>query len=447
MMKNLNGLGRVFSFTFRQQTRTPGYRRLTAVLALLCFLVPALVLGVTAARARSDPPDVQFVPEYIPDETGTPFCGAKNVCAVDETDDPITDWSFLQALHPAQWTAMPYTAAADSGSILLTLRRGEDGYEAHVSLPGDTVLGQEDLSAYEMFLWENFPAVLQVKSGLTPEQLAALAIPIEVGRIELPGGEDPLAGAKELLAMLLPYLCVMIMYFLILFYGQGVANSVILEKTSKLMDFFLVTVEPAAMVLGKVLAMAAAGLLQLTAWLASLTGGFAAGALLCRTLAPEAKFGILTFFASLRLFEGMFSLGGTVLALGLLLGGFLLYCALAGVGGALAGKSEDLSSTNVLFSMTLVASFLICLLGGSGDGMISEAAWLDFVPFTAILVTPARVLLGDVSLAVGAVSLLIVLVTAAALCLLAGKVYRMMSLYKGDPPSPQKLLTMLKEDK
>ena len=59
----------------------------------------------------------------------------------------------------------------------------------------------------------------------------------------------------------------------------------------------------------------------------------------------------------------------------------------------------------------------------------------------------ARLLLGQVSFAVGGASLLIVLITAAVLCLLAGKVYRMMSLYKGDPPTPQKLLAMLKEDK
>ena len=143
----------------------------------------------------------------------------------------------------------------------------------------------------------------------------------------------------------------------------------------------------------------------------------------------------------------MFSLGSILLALGILLGGFLLYCALSGVGGALAGKAEDLSSTNMLFSLTLVASFFICLLGGSGEEVISTARWLDFVPFTAILVTPTRVLLGDVNLAMAAVSLLIVLAAAAVLCLLAGKVYRMMSLYKGDPPSPQKLLTMLRESK
>ena len=333
-------------------------------------------------------------------------------------------------------------------TIVWKLTRTGGVYEAHVSIPEGSALTQEDLAAYESFLWENFPAILQVKSGLTPDQIALLTggTDVTVGPEEAPQ-TDPMAEAKELLGMILPYLCVMVMYFLILFYGQGVANSVVLEKTSKLMDFFLVSVEPAAMVLGKVLAMAAAGLLQLAAWLAALAGGFAVGVFLCRTVAPQADFGILAFFDSLALFEGMFSLPAVALAIAIVLGGFLIYCALAGVGGALAGKAEDLSSTNVLFSLTLVASFLICLLSGGGEGVISDAAWLNFVPFTAILVTPARILLGDVSLGLGAVTLGIVLLTAAALCLLAGRVYRMMSLYKGKAPSARQMFAMLKENK
>lgn len=43
-------------------------------------------------------------------------------------------------------------------------------------------------------------------------------------------------------------------------------------------------------------------------------------------------------------------------------------------------------------------------------------------------------------------SLCIALFTAAVLCVLAGKVYRMMSLYKGNPPSIRQMFTMLKED-
>ena len=80
-----------------------------------------------------------------------------------------------------------------------------------------------------------------------------------------------------LLSMLLPFASLMLLYFLVLLYGQSTAASVILEKTSKLMDLFLVSVEPGAMVLGKVLATALAGLLQLAVWAAGLAGGFAIG--------------------------------------------------------------------------------------------------------------------------------------------------------------------------
>ena len=134
-----------------------------------------------------------------------------------------------------------------------------------------------------------------------------------------------------------------------------------------------------------------------------------------------------------------------VIAAGLLLAGFLLYCSLSAIGGSMAGKAEDLSSTNVLFSLVLVASFFCCMFAGGMDGMTSSVRWLDYVPFTAILVTPSRVLLGQTSLLGGLVSLALVVVCAGVLTALAGRVYRLMSLYKGNPPTPRRVLRMLRE--
>ncbi len=444
-MKNFKGFGRVFSFTFLRQVTQGGYRRLTAALAALCLLVPIAVLGAMGLRAGSlsaSPDD-----EVMPDVTYVLLCNAKSVRVVDETQQPLSDWNFLQTLRGEEWNMTYHTAPEqdDAYTLVVHLQKTEERYTAKVMLPQgvDSALTQGDVFAYEEFLWMNFPVILQAKAGLTPDQLAAVTAPISVAERETQTAD----GVREILAMILPYVGVMLIYFLVLFYGQGVANSVILEKSSKLMDFFLVSVQPVAMVLGKVLAIALSGLLQLCIWLISLVGGFAGGIWLYKTIAPQQELGLITFFESLHLFDGMFSLPAVLLAVGIILGGFLIYCALSGVGGALAGKAEDLSSTNVLFSMVLVVSFLCCLLGGSGNGIISQARWLDFVPFTAIMVTPARVLLGDVSIGMGALTLVIVLVTAVLLCVLAGKVYRMMSLYKGDPPSMQKLFMMLKEHK
>ena len=225
------------------------------------------------------------------------------------------------------------------------------------------------------------------RAELTPEQRVLLTAPVEV---TVTGGQTGEGEAMGLLSMLLPFASLMLLYFLVLLYGQSTAASVILEKTSKLMDLFLVSVESGAMVLGKVLATALAGLLQLAVWAAGLAGGFA-------------------------------------------------------IGGSMAGKAEDLSSTNVLFSLVLVASFFCCMFAGGMDGMTSSARWLDYVPFTAILVTPSRVLLGQTSLLGGLVSLALVVVCAGLLTALAGRVYRLMSLYKGNPPTPRRVLRMLRE--
>ena len=117
------------------------------------------------------------------------------------------------------------------------------------------------------------------RAELTPEQRALLTAPVEV---TVTGGQTGEGEAMGLLSMLLPFASLMLLYFLVLLYGQSTAASVILEKTSKLMDLFLVSVEPGAMVLGKVLATALAGLLQLAVWAAGLAGGFAIGGAVVR---------------------------------------------------------------------------------------------------------------------------------------------------------------------
>ena len=277
------------------------------------------------------------------------------------------------------------------------------------------------------------------RAELTPEQRVLLTAPVEV---TVTGGQTGEGETMGLLSMLLPFASLMLLYFLVLLYGQSTAASVILEKTSKLMDLFLVSVEPGAMVLGKVLATALAGLLQLAVWAAGLAGGFAIGGAVVRQTGVTLPLEVLKGVGRLT---GLFSVPAMLEAAGLLLAGFLLYCSLSAIGGSMAGKAEDLSSTNVLFSLVLVASFFCCMFAGGMDGMTSSARWLDYVPFTAILVTPSRVLLGQTSLLGGLVSLALVVVCAGVLTALAGRVYRLMSLYKGNPPTPRRVLRMLRE--
>ena len=131
--------------------------------------------------------------------------------------------------------------------------------------------------------WESYDQDVLDSAGLTSRQQELLTVRVDVS---VTGGRTGEGQAADVLSMVLPFVSLMLLYFLVLLYGQGTAASVLLEKTSKLMDLFLVSVEPTAMVLGKVLATALAGLLQLTVWILSLMGGFAAGGVLARQTAP-----------------------------------------------------------------------------------------------------------------------------------------------------------------
>ena len=468
-MKNeLKGLGKIFAFTFERQVKSTGYLVGTIVFALLCFLLPA---GIMAAV------------EYFGGDSDSAVETAavspvQTVYVADETDG-AADWNLLTQAGSETFGGISYVtcgsleeadaqAGQEEHSLILLLEEAkktaqenalsqvsngsQNGYQMHLLLPDNTSLSEGDAGDLESFLQANFQIILLQKSGIDPAAAAELLVPATtevttVGEEALSETEAALESMREVLGMLLPYLNIMILYFLVLFYGQGVANNVIMEKTSKLMDTFLVAVKPTAMVFGKVLAVTAASMLQFVIVAASLIGGFAAGSALVRMINPDSDMLRVLFFGSLSEFQGVLTVPGILLAVVMMVSGFFLYCSLSAIGGSAAGKPEDLSSTNVVFTTVLIVSFLAALYAGGIGSMDSGAfaKWLDFVPFTSILVTPSRIMLGEVSLGMGFVSLLLVLIVSVLCLLLAGKVYRMMALYKGNPPTPAKLMKMLKE--
>lgn len=254
-------------------------------------------------------------------------------------------------------------------------------------------------------------------------------------------GEDGII--KMLLSFVLPYITIMLLYFMILFYGQGIAQSLILEKTSKLVDQVLLTIHPTSMVLGKLLAICAAGLMQLLLWLVSLAIGFGGGAFIAGRISPQMGEDLAVIWNNVIRASGMFTPGGVILALLILFAGFILYGSLAALGGAMASKPEDLNNTNVIFTMCLVVSMMACMFGGllgSLDTGFDSSMWQLYVPFTAAMMSPSAVLLGQMSIGQGLLVLAIIIASVVLFCVIAGRIYRALLYYRGKPLSPIKVV-------
>ena len=80
-----------------------------------------------------------------------------------------------------------------------------------------------------------------------------------------------------------------------------------------------------------------------------------------------------------------------------------------------------------------------------GGGLESGGApaWMLYVPFTAALITPSYVALGACEFLEGMISLGIIVTTTLIFIIVAGRLYKMMSLYKGNGVKLGKALKML----
>lgn len=450
----MKGFGKIFVFTFSCQVKNKSYLRGTVIFALLCLLLPPVVMGALEYLGSHN----------MEKESSEDEIHVSQVFVSGQTEQKISDFSLLTQTGTEEFDRILYTLCSSSGealkkasedpySLILILEQNENSMEYRTLIPKGTSLDRKDAERMNAF-WDNsIRAVFLQNAGVDPDSLTELMAPITTetgtaGEQQMSETDAALQNMKEILGYLLPYLNIMVLYFLILLYGQGVAANVIMEKTSKLMDTFLVTVRPTAMIFGKVFAVTAASIMQFVIVLICLAGGVAAGCAVVRAIHPDSDMLLLIFLDSLEPFQGMFTIPGVLLAVVMIISGFLLYCSLSAIGGSAAGKPEDLSSTNVLFTMVLVVSFLAALYaGGIGEnGNGSFAGWLDYVPFTSILVTPSRMILGEVSVAAALISLILVLLASAICMLLAGKVYRAMALYKGNPPTPARLVQMLRQN-
>lgn len=439
------GLGKIFSFTLAQQLRAKGYKTTSLIFAILCFLLPACIIPICENSNAK---------ENASGATTT----IETVYVVDNTSTDAIDFNILNQLGNETFSDISYIASAsveeaseqagDSAkSLILALDQKDTSYMATLLSTEATDLEGFEKDIFLDFIRNNMSTIMIYKSGIPYESLIEMTLPVSTAIYqggEAPEAEDPLDSLKESLSFVLPMLNLMILYFMILFYGQNIANVVIMEKTSKLMDTFLVCVKPGAMIFGKVFASICACVLQLFIWILSLVLGFGAGIAIAKQMLPSTTLSTVAIIDELSSFSGIFSLQGIIFAILMLILAFALYCAIAAVGGALAGKPEDLGSANTLFALILIGSFFALLYGDvMGSSLAVGLVWYDFIPFTASLITPSKILLGYLTVPEILISLCTMLLGIFFFLYLAGRLYKLMSLYKGDFPKLNQVIKML----
>ncbi|MBR3267109.1 MAG: ABC transporter permease [Oscillospiraceae bacterium] len=450
MKKNpLSGIGRVYTFTLKQMCAAKGWLISTILIGALLLLGIPLILFISSAKSDdSDSDDKARI---------------RTVFVCDETDG-TADYSVLS--QGEKYKDVKYqtfggmndaiSAITDKNStVILRVTKPDSTIMLTVYLPEDSDISRSKASSFADYAQESFAAVLMQKAELTPEHIMLLSMPVSTSASEL-----KLDAAKDdeeenilvkVLSILLPFLMLMLVYMMVVLYGASMANSVMLEKNSKLVETVLTAVNPVALMGGKLFATATAAILQILIWIGCGIGGAIGGVFFAKQIVPETQSSAVQSVSQVIDNSEIFSLSGILLAIVILALGFLLYLSLGAIAGALASKAEDLSKTNVVFILVLIISFFMCM-GSPGeaektDSMISSAVWIRYFPFTALLVNPSELMLGKSSMLTAFLSIAIMILTVALIVYLAAGIYRMLLFYRGNPPTPAKLLAMRKDSK
>ena len=225
------------------------------------------------------------------------------------------------------------------------------------------------------------------------------------------------------------YVLVIIVFMLIIYYGQMIAVSVTNEKSNRAIEVLVTSTTSNSLLFGKVIAGAIGGLFQM---------GFILGAVLVSYSVNRAQWGgMLDMFlhipAEVLLAFTFFGLGG-----------YLFYAFLYGAMGALVSKTEDISKTvSGLMLVIMVVYFFSLMQLMNVDGPIIKV--LSFLPFSSYSTMFARIAMGTVASWEIIVSFLILVASIFGVGVLGAKIYRMGTLRYGNPIRFSKALKELRK--
>ena len=230
-------------------------------------------------------------------------------------------------------------------------------------------------------------------AGVDP-QAATARSNVEVSTLE---PADPDRGGQVVVGLVIAGL----LYIAILIYGNTIALGVVEEKSSRVIELLLATVKPWQLMLGKVIGVGGAGLLQFT------------------VIGVIAAVGIqVTGIASLP----ASTLGTVVFGLMWFVLGFFLYATLFAASASLVSRPEDLQSVVTPITIIVVIPFMVSFT--IIDNPTSTLAQiLSIVPFFAPILMPVLFSLGAVAAWQLALAVVLTLATILVIALIGGRVY------------------------
>ena len=294
----------------------------------------------------------------------------------------------------------------------------------------NSIVEREKLRAYDI---ENLDEIL-----------ASVATNVELATYENDGTgeetsmESTSSGINYALGLILG----MMLYMLLILYGQMVLTSVVEEKSSRVIDVMVTSSSPFQIMMGKILGIALVAVTQIAIWalLVIAASKFLLPAIFSAELTATNDMMLQSIVGTLSDTGYLASLFGCLVLF--MIGGFLLYAALYAAAGSAVDSVQEGQQYNTLIMMPIILSIIV-MMTIFNDPNSPIAFWASMVPLTSPIVMIARIPFGIPWWEV-VVSLVALYATFVGVVWLASRIFRVGIFMHGKRPSWRELWQWVK---
>ena len=293
--------------------------------------------------------------------------------------------------------------------------------EENISGQISSIIEQEKLLSYNI---ENINEILA-----SVETHIVLSTFVNNGTGEEESMESTSSGMNYILGIILG----MLLYMIIIIYGQMVLTSVVEEKASRVIDVMVTSATPFQLMMGKILGIAAVAVTQIAIWAILILSAskFLLPALMPTDVAATNDAMLSTILGTIG-DAGYLATIFTYMLL-FILGGFLLYASLYAAAGSAVDSVQDGQQYNTIIMMPIIISIVV-MMSVFNDPNSPLVVWTSIIPFTSPIVMMARIPFGIPTWEI-ILSIALLFITFILTTWLAAKIFRVGIFMHGKRPS------------
>lgn len=422
----MNKFGKITKFTLIQQLKAKSFKVSTIIILVAVLILTSLINIIPAFKSKDDSSEkTQSVKKEI---------SIEDAYVVNESDLEVALGESLKGAYPdlkikenekSSQELIKELENTEEQTVLLVLSKEDNGYRIRVVTPKESEKSisndAHELAAVAQSLVESERLV---NSGVAPEKLQQVSMPIYSDVQE--AGEKEESTEDMIFNMVFPMIACILLFYIIYFYGYWVANSIVAEKTSRVMELLLTSTRPLELVVGKCIAMGTLAITQfLTIILAAFVGFQGGGFIAKEFINPSVK-----LFDIGIIFEKI-TFANLIIIVLFFVFGYALYAVFNALVGATVSKLEDLNTAMMPVTFLSIIGFYVAYMAMMGQGTII-AKIATFLPFSSPFYIPATLLTGAIPMRHMIIALIILIASVILIVLFTARVYSVVILHTGN---------------